>query len=203
MDVTELDPDALGFNSRSREGSDSSISQRSRGDLCFNSRSREGSDAAANKANILAQQFQFTLPRGERRMTETPNWDATKFQFTLPRGERHILILLIGNIVIVSIHAPARGATHPYTPHRKHCHSFNSRSREGSDEAQAEVDNIETVSIHAPARGATSRMHVLRTSSTVFQFTLPRGERHYKKAVARLEIEFQFTLPRGERRVAP
>ena len=42
-------------------------------------------------------------------------------------------------------------------------------------------------------------MHVLRTSSTVFQFTLPRGERHYKKAVARLEIEFQFTLPRGER----
>ena len=56
---------------------------------------------------------------------------------------------------VVSIHAPARGAT---------------------------LDSVgifpsDPVSIHAPARGATMSMEFIRMAVMVFQSTLPRGER--------------------------
>ena len=55
----------------------------------------------------------------------------------------------------VSIHAPARGAT-----------------------GQMETVEVDiTVSIHAPARGATERYHVIGGRLSMFQSTLPRGER--------------------------
>ena len=99
----------------------------------------------------------------------------------------------------VSIHAPARGATHAWKAlSRAHCVSihapargatingdycsstwtcFNPRSRAGSDSsdhlAQCAGQNV---SIHAPARGAT-RARTACSSIRLFQSTLPRGER--------------------------
>ncbi len=111
---------------------------------------------------------------------------------------------------LVSIHAPARGATsESHISNRSGHHSrFNPRSREGSDNHAANVSQFiqnlpcfnprsregsdgksgkadaempcPRVSIHAPARGATVRRKVT--------FNAP----------VRL---FQSTLPRGERRI--
>ena len=67
-------------------------------------------------------------------------------------------MLLSFHLLIISIHAPARGATYFYHP-----------------------DNLQTViSIHAPARGATFLLVLLPTFH-IFQSTLPRGERHCLK----------------------
>ena len=54
------------------------------------------------------------------------------------------------------------------------------------------------VSIHAPAWGATCSA-VRPPPPYVFQFTLPRGERHVNRDVIFRVYMFQFTLPRGER----
>ena len=63
--------------------------------------------------------------------------------------------LNIDNMVIISIHAPARGAT--FFRHFVYplLHYFNPRSREGSDVIIPVHVAVDTISIHAPARGAT------------------------------------------------
>ena len=58
------------------------------------------------------------------------------------------------------------------------CQSFNSRSREGSDQAAARRP------LYLPE----------------FQFALPRGERRATAAAPNGRTPFQFALPRGERR---
>ena len=139
-----------------------------------------------------------------------PAWGATlgtkmalriqEFQFTLPRGERP-------------------KAHH----HHRDCHSFNSRSRVGSDGGSprtlrlplsfnsrsrvgsdvlvANAKQRDLVSIHAPAWGATDS-RAFRAVHLLFQFTLPRGERRLLGPGDEDDEEFQFTLPRGERLVS-
>ena len=123
--------------------------------------------------------FQSTLPRGERRnLTGAATWEQI-FQSTLPRGERHRPLVSIILVILISIHAPARGATsiNPFfssstinfNPRSRegsdttqiinnhYIINFNPRSREGSDLAPFFVFQLRRhISIHAPARGATS-----------------------------------------------
>ena len=56
---------------------------------------------------------------------------------------------------MISIHAPARGATIRDTAVLRPCQYFNPRSREGNDYNFTRKGNIYGISIHAPARGAT------------------------------------------------
>ncbi len=79
--------------------------------VCFNPCPRVGGDAAIERTVRELNRFQSTLPRGERL------------------GE-------VGDEVeleLVSIHAPARGATIPRKAFAVGGPSFNPRSREGSD----------------------------------------------------------------------
>ena len=55
----------------------------------------------------------------------------------------------------VSIHAPAKGATGYIKERTISPHSFNPRSREGSDLFYRVLPLAQSVSIHAPAKGAT------------------------------------------------
>ncbi len=55
--------------------------------------------------------FQSTLPRGERRLFAEYRERLKGFQSTLPRGERHGGRRRGLAWVVVSIHAPAWGAT--------------------------------------------------------------------------------------------
>ena len=121
---------------------------------------------------------------------------------------------------MISIHAPARGATIRSTKismHKKFqstlprgerrlggsgCpvdrYHFNPRSREGSDKGYAIIANLVAISIHAPARGATLE-YDYETKTLTFQSTLPRGERPPLWLRLCPHHLFQSTLPRGER----
>ena len=58
-------------------------------------------------------------------------------------------------MLIISIHAPTRGATtHPYR-NRSYCYNFNPRSYKRSDSHSSIPIPFIFISIHAPTRGAT------------------------------------------------
>ncbi len=130
------------FNPRSREGSDSF-----RPGLClsrphFNPRSREGSDIERREPKQKPEKFQSTLPRRERHWGQQSAPAPTQFQSTLPRRERPSLTLICPVLFIISIHAPAKGAT------------------------KNDITNLGgyLISIHAPAKGATLRCLFCNTS---------------------------------------
>ena len=80
---------AVSIHAPARGATPTSCSSRG-GLVCFNPRSREGSD----------QHFITGLPC------------LRQFQSTLPRGERLMKKIIKAIVMWVSIHAPARGATH-------------------------------------------------------------------------------------------
>ena len=125
------------------------------------------------------------------------------FQSTLPRRERHAIYAQPFSTSIISIHAPAKGATVvPFILYY----------------------GQPPISIHAPAKGATMTVFWLRLQWTEFQSTLPRRERLPRSpspsrmgdnfnprsregsdlplfvSIAVLR-EFQSTLPRRERQI--
>ena len=88
-------------------------------------------------------EFQSTLPRGERpSLLRHFVVGSFEFQSTLPRGERHYVRYYTAQIVNISIHAPARGATSRSHWANNCSVHFNPRSREGSDCYQALADRI-------------------------------------------------------------
>ena len=99
---------------------------------------------------------------------------------------------------LVSIHAPARGATLLRTRAGTFYCSFNPRPRAGGDEIPRHSNCALSVSIHAPARGATSVSCSMLPVTTVSIHAPARG------ATARRRqddpcIRFQSTPPRGGR----
>ena len=142
----------------------------------FNPRSRTGSDSRPAIRSPRLMRFQSTLPHGERPYSGTNTLTGELFQSTLPHGERPLAMSRQsagsgfnprsrtgsdeGKPVTlthppVSIHAPARGATAmiqmplqrpqfqstlPHGERHEHtakcadwAHGFNPRSRTGSD----------------------------------------------------------------------
>ena len=121
----------------------------------FNPRSRTGSDLSTVSDDFQVVLFQSTLPHGERQRPQPYSDRLTRFQSTLPHGERPVPCGVYRVPGVVSIHAPARGATRVRAAHQ--------------GGAQ--------VSIHAPARGATRPTISPTTRRFGFQSTLPHGER--------------------------
>ena len=170
------------FNPRSREESDRLHLMMS---LCrqkhFNPRSREGSDYSHVTEEDVRELFQSTLPRRKRHKSLTALGDFAKFQSTLPRRERQGLLIWRFGMYNISIHAPAKGATHG----RYACHLR------------------QIISIHAPAKGATRIYWILCNGST-FQSTLPRRERHrgLRRCPERLYISIHAPVKGATRRSA-
>ena len=144
----------------------------------FNPRSRGGSDDAAPGSEQVPAMFQSTLPRGERPTAALIAKPTKKFQSTLPRGERPRAGARDRRGATVSIHAPAGGATRGCLGRAQSPNtfqstlprgerpltltlitpfpSFNPRSRGGSDlTSPIGWRVVLDVSIHAPAGGAT------------------------------------------------
>ena len=120
--------------------------------------------------------FQSALPHGERRMYLPTRCGSSWFQSALPHGERPLLLAIVGQILDVSIRAPAWGAT---------------KIRRRNPELSA-------VSIRAPAWGAT--WFVLgAVALTLFQSALPHGERRVNTHQSHAHQLFQSALPHGER----
>ena len=98
------------------------------------------------------------------------------FQSTRPRGARRTAANIAATPSIVSIHAPAGGAT---------------RGTLGGN-----GDN--RVSIHAPAGGATGKLSLV-VIKRLFQSTRPRGARRGQFVFEFADARFQSTRPRGAR----
>ena len=119
------------------------------------------------------------------------------FQSTRPRGARPDVVATLQGKTLVSIHAPARGATWkvamlvellPFQSTRprgarrcRRCRElrgrrFNPRARAGRDVIGPLAVANNEVSIHAPARGATYSCQMI-VSYSGFQSTRPRGAR--------------------------
>ena len=143
-----------GFNPRTRVGCDQQYIKNMRNLRCFNPRTRVGCDL--------------------RSVTSITLW--MMFQSTHPRGVRHVVYHDVDPSTVVSIHAPAWGATLDYSQRAtffafQSTHprgvrlgtmvfigsftSFNPRTRVGCDGADNTTLPSSPVSIHAPAWGAT------------------------------------------------
>ena len=99
----------------------------------FQSTLPQGERPRYSRGNQFWAIFQSTLPQGERRSEIKANLYRTVFQSTLPQGERPLDSDGRWKYLSISIHAPARGATHWLS----------------------EQKPFLRISIHAPARGAT------------------------------------------------
>ena len=143
------------FNPRSREESDVHVLITQQLVSDFNPRSREGSDNRLEAVWMKTEIFQSTLPQGERRdMSRTSssnlNFNPRSREGSDTFGERSN-----GSSSIISIRAPARGATWVHHSQRQSAPYFNPRSHEGSD----------------------GICPVCNTPVLEFQSALPRGER--------------------------
>ena len=102
---------------------------------------------------------------------------------------------------IISIHAPARGATLYSCRYKRYAINFNPRSREGSDHTPQSpvciIWDFNPRSREGSDRGACKYMDEVKK----FQSTLPRGERHMDEVKKNRLLKFQSTLPRGERHI--
>ena len=120
--------------------------------------------------------FQSTLPRRERQLVLIEQLILSSFNPRSREGsDKNSRVS--STTALVSIHAPAKGAT-----------NFCDCKRAGWQ-----------VSIHAPAKGATVWSIIIRSYRIMFQSTLPRRER--LKLISRewKRWQFQSTLPRRER----
>ena len=166
--------------------------------------------------------FQSTLPHGERRLSGTLVRCVKLFQSTLPHGERPVMMQAPSGTPLISIHAPAWGATLVFQIIGIICRDFNPRSRMGSDMMVCtSFVSCVSISIHAPAWGAT-RWQELDEAVKIFQSTLPHGERRHGLDIRLIFLvisihapawgatpvspfnpenwkSFQSTLPHGER----
>ena len=118
----------------------------------FNPRSHEGSDKSG-KHTVVYSVISIHAPTRGATQAWSILHGTQRFQSTLPRGER---------------------PTHVMVAHSMW--NFNPRSHEGSDSTTKTKEGNRYISIHAPTRGATSSVFSSFTGS-VFQSTLPRGER--------------------------
>ncbi len=168
----------------------------------FNPRSREGSDRSSGAPSHTVSYFNPRSREGS---------DIS--------GRR-------GHIRIRDFNPRSREGSDFFFPARCAClMHFNPRSREGSDVPNVTVHILPVrISIHAPARGATDELEQAGFIS-VFQSTLPRGERRipcgcmygaygisihapargatiYFNRCGQGNAVFQSTLPRGERHFA-
>ena len=100
--------------------------------------------------------FQSTHPRGVRHAGKSWTMSSVMFQSTHPRGVRQGVGKKGADKILVSIHAPARGATDKDMEIMDRAISFNPRTREGCDAPPVPEPVVIEVSIHAPARGATT-----------------------------------------------
>ncbi len=145
-------------------------------DTSFNPRSRTRSDTWFLRAWLMILMFQSTLPHEERQAEDAPPLDH-----------------------LVSIHAPARGATCSESVSSVGSTCFNPRSRTRSDDRPCPDGGSRGVSIHAPARGATPSTGHFSFSTSFNPRSRTRSDRQH--AAIHSEIwGFQSTLPHEERR---
>ena len=150
---------------------------------------REGRQSANVSVQVI-NQFQFTpLREGRQPRNRQARCSAHFNSRSSARGD--LSEYRVRRILIISIHAPPRGATMP-SPSVTASTNFNSRPSARGDPHGTNLPNSFFISIHAPPRGAT---HFVSSYGSVlqFQFTPLREGRPADKANHNLPALFQFT----------
>ena len=105
---------------------------------------------------MFSADFNPRSHEGSDRRYHRPERDPL-FQSTLPRGERHGSSQFSGMPVVISIHAPTRGATHGSANQYKSNLIFQSTLPRGERRLDTKAMKCNNkISIHAPTRGATA-----------------------------------------------
>ena len=99
----------------------------------FQSTRPRGARLAPRNLLIAWQLFQSTRPRGARLHTNWYRVERGVFQSTRPRGARPLELPIVFLDPLVSIHAPAGGATLIQMVLIQRLISFNPRARGGRD----------------------------------------------------------------------
>src|SRR5690606_6844316 len=163
-----------------------------------------GARHVVTKIGLKRVQFQSTRPRGARLDDHHPGVGLLLVSIHAPAwGATSVQHIRENFAELVSIHAPAWGAT--YWCQSKSCagSGFNPRARVGRDLLPALLDeSTEMVSIHAPAWGATKPGSNYDPGARKFQSTRPRGARHDYHVELWSYLKFQSTRPRGARRAS-
>ena len=121
----------------------------------FNPRARTGRDAKKLQRRHEGGEFQSTRPHGARHGALPHSVSAVRFQSTRPHGARPDCREDTGVGWLVSIHAPARGATPGPRWALLACRvSIHAPARGATRNLHGLAEHV-GVSIHAPARGAT------------------------------------------------
>ena len=171
---------------------------------------------------IINGTFQSTLPRRERLRTEHYGIFLLIFQSTLPRRERRKKYISLLQQYVISIHAPAKGATSTVRvflmqavrfqstlPRRERpssvtracpCWNFNPRSREGSDRSPARLRPIYSYFNPRSREGSDNAQVDFFCGKQDFNPRSREGSDAGVWQIIKATAAFQSTLPRRERR---
>ena len=138
--------------------------------------------------------FQSTPPRGGRPGVFGNIDDQGTFQSTPPRGGRPSEIRLVFGRWAVSIHAPARGATHPIA-RRHNGQLFQSTPPRGGRLAESRLFPPMVAFQSTPPRGGRRFMSLALQPSPPFQSTPPRGGRHGAQPLRRCAASVSIHAP--------
>ena len=170
---------------------------------------------------MVRGKFQSTLPRRERRGLCNYNYSRSGFQSTLPRRERPNDNESFIDILIISIHAPAKGATfsryfpciplaqfQSTLPRRERpssmfdiisCGHFNPRSREGSDLNAAVKSSGSNFNFNPRSREGSDNDAIVTIFNFYISIHAPAKGATWATSGQGRPTSFQSTLPRRER----
>ena len=164
----------------------------------FNPRTREGCDGSQAETTIN-DLFQSTHPRRVRPFRRTYYHYLQNFNPRTREGCDDSQLNVYENHII-SIHAPAKGATKLFWKiFPKNKISIHAPAK-GATVLSNGIDNISKISIHAPAKGATKLVFMM-LFYIQFQSTHPRRVRPWSIPNKYPRRGFQSTHPRRVRLV--
>ncbi len=166
---------------------------------CFNSRAREGRDRLG--LSVARRPTSFNSRAREGRDEPLPPQLRGNLIVSIHAPARGATDDESGLVPVieVSIHAPARGATVIERLSHLPALRFNSRAREGRDSPARNRSHSRSPFQFTRPRGARRARRQSHHPRRRFQFTRPRGARHVHELLALRDIRFQFTRPRGAR----
>ena len=170
----------IGFSkfTRAREGRDVLQKSHCIQNESFNSRRPRGARPSALRGNGLRRYVSIHAPARARLPASLPLPGISRVSISRAREGRDKRGQNLQPDVMVSIHAPARGA---------------------NPTVDGVSGHVQFVSIHAPARARPPRRSPPEPRQK-FQFTRPRGARLTAPPYGVFVQMFQFTRPRGARR---
>ena len=166
----------VGFNPRPRMGSDLATSARLSAETSFQSAPPHGERPAASTYQPRSPLFQSAPPHGERPAATCVALTATCFN-PRPRMGSDAAWNIPTTYRIVSIRAPAWGATIRRCSLRRCITSFNPRPRMGSDTTDFDRDTYSYWFQSAPPHGERLPSRHIRPKVSMFQSAPPHGER--------------------------